>query len=62
MEEIGQWITWSVNIPEDGYYKLSMRVKHNTVSGRNFTDGFILMVRYLLQNWAVLCLIIMIGI
>lgn len=34
-QEIGQWLTWEVEIPADGYYKLSMRVRQNTVSGRN---------------------------
>lgn len=34
-QEIGQWIVWKVDIPEDGYYKISMRVRQNAVSGRN---------------------------
>ncbi len=34
-QEIGQWIVWMMDIPEDGYYKISMRVRQNTVSGRN---------------------------
>lgn len=30
---VGDWISWNINVPEDGYYKISMRVKQNTVKG-----------------------------
>ena len=30
---VGDWISWNINVPEDGYYNISMRVKQNTVKG-----------------------------
>ncbi|MFD0713263.1 extracellular solute-binding protein [Paenibacillus sp. GCM10027626] len=31
----GQWITWEVDIPEDGLYEFGLRYKQNTVRGIN---------------------------
>ena len=30
---VGDWITWNIDVPEDGFYNISMRVKQNTVKG-----------------------------
>ena len=32
-ETVGDWISWNIDVPEDGYYNISMRVKQNTVKG-----------------------------
>lgn len=34
-KDIGQWLAWEVEVPEDGYYEISMRARQNTVNGRN---------------------------
>ncbi len=43
-QSIGQWIEWEFDVPEDGLYKIGMRVRQNlkdgvTVSRRIYIDG-----------------------